>query len=174
LGKTFTQNTSVNFDEIDSVKILFSNFVPGCTMLFNRKLLESVMPFPQEAVMHDWWLMINAFLHGKFAYISEPTMYYRQHSSNVIGARKRSLWNIVFKGDGFSRLKEFNRDFNAVVVQAGCVDYIGGDERVTKAILNAKSYFGMTRISKVNFIKCYSNASLIRKLSLCLLVLFQP
>jgi group 2 glycosyl transferase len=37
--------------------------------------------------MHDWYLALLAAAFGKLIYIDQPTELYRQHSSNVLGAR---------------------------------------------------------------------------------------
>ena len=37
--------------------------------------------------MHDWYLGLLASAFGNLVYIDEPTELYRQHSSNVLGAR---------------------------------------------------------------------------------------
>ena len=38
-------------------------------------------------LMHDWYLALLATAFGKLIYIDQPTELYRQHSSNVLGAR---------------------------------------------------------------------------------------
>ena len=38
--------------------------------------------------MHDWWISLNAAHFGVVDYIAYPTILYRQHSNNVIGAEK--------------------------------------------------------------------------------------
>ncbi|MFQ2074773.1 glycosyltransferase family 2 protein [Aeromonas veronii] len=72
-------------------KVLFRNIFPGCAMIFNRKLLDVALPIPDEAIMHDWWLISVASLIGQTSYCLEPTMLYRQHDSNCIGAKQNSL-----------------------------------------------------------------------------------
>lgn len=72
-------------------KILYRNIFPGCSMIFNRKLLDIALPIPDEAIMHDWWLISVASLIGQASYCLQPTMLYRQHDSNCIGAKQSSL-----------------------------------------------------------------------------------
>ena len=67
-------------------RLLVGNVIIGCTMMFNRTLRELSLPFPREALMHDWWLGLVAVVLGKSDYLREPTTYYRQHKSNVVGA----------------------------------------------------------------------------------------
>ena len=72
--------------------LLSVNEVTGCTVLGNRRLLELALPFPQAAIMHDWWCAVIAG-SGARVYVAQPTVYYRQHAANQIGARNRSLWS---------------------------------------------------------------------------------
>lgn len=67
-------------------RLLFRNAVTGCAALVNGALLERSLPFPTVA-MHDWWLAQCAALFGQIAYVDEPTVLYRQHRTNVLGAR---------------------------------------------------------------------------------------
>lgn len=68
--------------------LLVQNFVTGCTVLVNRPLLEEALPIPPAAVMHDWWLALIAAARGKIVFIPEHTVLYRQHGSNVVGAKR--------------------------------------------------------------------------------------
>lgn len=59
----------------------------GCTMAFRSKLLVNALPFPHDIrVHHDIWLgCVNALIGGKTAYIENPLVAYRRHSTNVTG-----------------------------------------------------------------------------------------
>lgn len=64
------------------------NCVTGCTMMFNKKVKEYVFPYPSNAPMHDWWLAIMTLKNnGIVKGISSPTILYRQHTFNEVGAR---------------------------------------------------------------------------------------
>lgn len=76
--------------------LLSVNEVTGCTVLGNRRLLELALPFPQAAVMHDWWCAVIAG-SGRRIYVAQPTVYYRQHAANQIGARSRRLWSRAYR-----------------------------------------------------------------------------
>jgi glycosyltransferase involved in cell wall biosynthesis len=76
-------------------KVTFQNVGQGCTFLFNRELLEQALPLPKEARMHDHWLMLVASVFGITSYIEEPTLSYRQHSSNVVGSEGHSLFKTI-------------------------------------------------------------------------------
>lgn len=66
--------------------LLLTNVVTGCTVLANRALLREALPIPPEALMHDWWLALIAAARGAIGVLPEPTLLYRQHSHNVLGA----------------------------------------------------------------------------------------
>lgn len=69
-------------------RVLTQNIVTGCTMIANRSLIEKAAPMPDKALIHDWWLAIVACAFGKLIPLREPTIMYRQHSSNQLGAVK--------------------------------------------------------------------------------------
>ena len=82
--------------------LMAQNFVTGCTMLINRALKEKALPFPRDIIMHDYWLALAAAMCGKIGFINVPTILYRQHGRNTVGAVKYlSLGNMlrVFKGE---------------------------------------------------------------------------
>ena len=56
----------------------------GHTLLFTRKLFNSIVPFT-ELVPHDWWIAYNATLEGGVKFLDKPLVYYRQHAANAFG-----------------------------------------------------------------------------------------
>jgi glycosyltransferase involved in cell wall biosynthesis len=66
--------------------LLITNVVTGCSALLNRSLLRHALPIPEQALMHDWWLALIAAAHGEIGAVPEPTLLYRQHARNVLGA----------------------------------------------------------------------------------------
>jgi glycosyltransferase involved in cell wall biosynthesis len=67
-------------------KLIAQNFVTGNTILINRPLAKAALPIPAEAAMHDWWLALVAAAVGRIIFIDQPTVLYRQHKTNLIGA----------------------------------------------------------------------------------------
>ncbi len=67
--------------------LLVQNFVTGCTTVMNRVLVEKSQPFPDVILMHDWWVALIAASIGKILFIPTPTISYRQHAANVVGAK---------------------------------------------------------------------------------------
>ena len=68
--------------------LLVQNVVTGCASLINRALQRLVVPFPREAVMHDWWVALVAASAGTIHFFDVPTVLYRQHEDNEIGLRR--------------------------------------------------------------------------------------
>ena len=61
----------------------------GCTMAFNGAFRDHlVRSAPRQAAMHDWWCYLLATgIHGaRLIYDPTPTVLYRQHNQNVLGA----------------------------------------------------------------------------------------
>ncbi|MDP6634992.1 MAG: glycosyltransferase family 2 protein [Phycisphaerae bacterium] len=72
----------------DVDKVLHQNVATGCTMMINEKAKMVSTPIPPEAVMHDWWIVINVAKHGRVAHVPQQLVLYRQHSNNAVGAVK--------------------------------------------------------------------------------------
>lgn len=70
-------------------KTVCKSSVSGCTIIMNDLLKNKVLPYPKVALMHDWWVSLIASHYGIVDYISEPTILYRQHANNVLGAEVR-------------------------------------------------------------------------------------
>jgi glycosyltransferase involved in cell wall biosynthesis len=78
-------------------RLLVYNTVTGCASVGNAALREAAFPIPPEAVMHDWWLALVAAMFGEIAYLPEPTVLYRQHGLNSIGASSWSLPALLYR-----------------------------------------------------------------------------
>lgn len=63
------------------------NAVTGCAMMMNRAALTISLPFADYAFMHDWWIAEKVMTEGGIVCpLAQPTILYRQHLSNVVGA----------------------------------------------------------------------------------------
>ena len=69
---------------------LLNNPVTGCATIFNRHAAYLAFPLPTEAMHHDRWVALVCAWFGHIGALPQPTILYRQHAHNVIGA-KRSL-----------------------------------------------------------------------------------
>jgi glycosyltransferase involved in cell wall biosynthesis len=88
--------------------ILFKNIVTGCTIIMNRKLIDFALPFPGNIPMHDHWLAVCAVFAGKLEHLNEPTILYRQHGKNQVGAPTDNL---------FSKIGKLNQTFDKFQTQ---------------------------------------------------------
>lgn len=99
--------------------LLVQNFVTGCTIVANRALLEASLPIPAAAVMHDWWLALCAASLGEIGFVAEPTIRYRQHADNQVGATGFSYWQAMMKRfRGQVSTEERRRLFEQTLCQA--------------------------------------------------------
>lgn len=71
-------------------KNLVKNSYIGCTMAFNRKILERALPFPENTPMHDWWIGLIAEMFGKVYFCEEPLVRYRRHDANASASAEKS------------------------------------------------------------------------------------
>lgn len=72
----------------DLPRLLAQNIVTGCTVMVNRPLLSLLdAGIPTRAIMHDWWLALLAAAFGHIGFVAQPTILYRQHSGNNVGAK---------------------------------------------------------------------------------------
>lgn len=63
------------------------NLVTGCTMMFNRAARNVSLNFSAKTLMHDVWVLLCSLKHGgKVVELAEPTILYRQHGNNTLGA----------------------------------------------------------------------------------------
>lgn len=96
-------------------RLLLQNVVTGCTVLMNRALLRKAAPIHPAAEMHDWWVALTAAAFGVAGFVSRPTVRYRQHGQNIVGARSMALAMLpqlmrqFFSGYSTNRRKILNR-----------------------------------------------------------------
>lgn len=69
-------------------KLLAQNVITACTLIGNAAARRAALPFVLTEMLHDHWVGVNAARKGHIAYLSEATVLYRQHFSNVEGARR--------------------------------------------------------------------------------------
>jgi hypothetical protein len=76
-------------------KLLFHNWVTGCTMLVPAKLAKAAVPFCPYMV-HDHWLALFCANQGRIRCLADPLITYRIHSGNqtleMAGVRDRESY----------------------------------------------------------------------------------
>ena len=70
------------------------NVVTGATAAFLSSLAQRAHPFP-PMLYHDAWLAMLAAATGKIRMLDVPTIYYRQHGANLVGARKLDFLTLL-------------------------------------------------------------------------------
>ena len=88
ISESFFEYQKISPDRNKLENVLVQNNVTGCTVMINKRLADMLKAkTPQKYIMHDWWINIIATAFGTVDYINQPTMYYRQHSDNEVGAK---------------------------------------------------------------------------------------
>jgi len=93
-----------NFD------FMFESAGPGCTFVLSKELAKDLQTFLKnnfekcnQIALHDWFIYSFSRLKGYKWFIDpKPSMLYRQHANNVIGAN-RGIWPM------FGRLKKMTQ-----------------------------------------------------------------
>lgn len=115
------ENSFMKYSNLKSKYNKFNNYlvqnnVTGCTMLINKELAKLIKYDTKKIYMHDWYFALLASAFGQVKFINVPTIKYRQHGNNVIGARKSG---VTFK-NVFKKFKNNNtkRELNRLIEQA--------------------------------------------------------
>jgi glycosyltransferase involved in cell wall biosynthesis len=100
------------------IKNLYKSTYLGCCLTFNRKVLDTILPVPNELMMyHDWWIGFIAEQKFDVYFESKPLILYRRHSTTTSSTVGKSKNNLIFKIKariqllvlGIKRLKELNK-----------------------------------------------------------------
>jgi glycosyltransferase involved in cell wall biosynthesis len=85
--KSLWENDKTNPLKITRKFLRLVNYITGCTMLFNRKARDLAIIDTKHILMHDFWIGICVdSSNGVIVSLPVPTIYYRQHSNNAVGA----------------------------------------------------------------------------------------
>lgn len=160
LNPSFMSYQHLRYESEDPLQVLLvQNFVTGCAAMFNRRLLETALPVPRQALMHDWWLALCAAAFGRIAYVNRPLAYYRQHGSNEVGAKSLGSLLNPFKTNWFSRWREGRDNFVKSISQAsalaGRIGKLDPANRYLKAVEAYASLSGLPDWKKIGVIKRY-------------------
>ena len=128
LGCTYLQRQRLDPLLTSPEHLLFTNVVTGCTVLLNRALLNQALPIPPEALMHDWWLALVASHLGQITFLSDPTVLYRQHGANVLGAKGIGLGYCIKRLQHFSTNPSAGGHTRAAIRQADCFEQRYGQQ----------------------------------------------
>ncbi len=131
--------------------LLVQNNVTGCTAMINRSLLNLAKNVPDFCAMHDWWLALLAAAFGKTAYLDEPTMLYRQHGDNQVGAKKATGMDFIVRK--IKTRKQTAANYRAAFAQANELLRLYGYKLTPKQRETVAAYAALAHGSKLKKIK---------------------
>lgn len=145
----------VNGSKISVGRALETSLGLGCTMIINKSLRDLALPFPKTAIIHDMWLSLVAVCLGVVKYLDLQTVLYRQHSSNLSGAERQTLLDIVKSMFKLSKIKKFREDYYKKRAQA--IDFYNmfrnrlskDSSKVIDTYINLPNYNPIVRMYKV-------------------------
>ncbi len=116
LSESFFEHSNFR-KEFQLNEILIQNFVTGCTMMMNRSMVELMRRVEDcnHILMHDWVASVMATAVGKVVFVDVPTMLYRQHAINSVGAKKYGVALFISK----VREAKMKKSIMDTMVQAG-------------------------------------------------------
>ena len=107
ISSSYEKMSNKDFRKTSLNSTVTMNNAAGCTIIYNRALGNLIRAKPGFIVMHDWWLTLTAAAFGKTGVISEPTVLYRQHDDNELGANRRTpSAHLLHKVFNFGEVKE--------------------------------------------------------------------
>jgi glycosyltransferase involved in cell wall biosynthesis len=69
-------------------RLAVQNVVTAPTVMLNRALRDLIGSTPPAARFQDWWYAMTAAAFGRVVAVTEPTILYRQHGANAVGAKE--------------------------------------------------------------------------------------
>lgn len=82
------------------------NIAPGCSTAITKQVKRSlVVPGARYAIPHDWWLYLYCSSQGSVIYDAQPSVMYRLHANNTVGAAPGRVKEFVRRSQRFSRKK---------------------------------------------------------------------
>jgi hypothetical protein len=106
--------------------VVARNPVTGAATMMNAALRCRMCPIPEGAALHDWWAACVASVTGRIIAVDTPTVLYRQHGRNALGARRpSSTWSarqvLAQVPAAFGRTRHLRGDIAAGAKQAGAL-----------------------------------------------------
>lgn len=159
----------------DIYHAIVENAATGCTMVFNKKLLQVIKSYtPDYYFMHDEWIYkVCVAIGGKVIFDPQPYIYYRQHGNNVIGGLGDS-WYKRLKFNAIKLLKPSThhryKTVKEIVRGFQCVLPDDNKELLEKVLLANKFPYNFFLAFNLNF---YRNTTLRQSLKLFFLFIMK-
>ena len=119
IAQSFWASEGIDPNDTAVPSLAIQNIAVGPTLLFNRALLAEVTDIPIAAAYQDWWIALIAAVTGRLVALPEPTVLYRQHGANSVGARQGSTLERL--PDVMSRRAKVRKDLDMISYQAGAL-----------------------------------------------------
>ncbi len=150
------------------LQIIASNTVIGATAMFNRILRDTALKAltPKKPMLHDWLLALICSMTGIISYIDIPTVKYRQHGNNEVGANVREntfqkAWRRIREADISAFVKEHkSREVLRRNIAAAAVNAVPETSRDYAVV---KSFSSIGEENKLERLMFYIRNALIRK-----------
>lgn len=149
IAPSFWDYTKINPSLNTLNRLLIQNNVTGCAMMINRPLLELSLPIPKQAIMHDWWLSLVGAAFGAVGIVPEPTIRYRQHGKNTVGAKKfpGNIFQIVRRLYALRTKTHRNTLLKAVFDQATAFYFQYGDRLSSDQKIMTQQFIDIPKMS---------------------------
>ena len=162
-GLSFFSNQKNDYFE----ELINDNHITAPTILFKAELIEKIVPFSSHG-LQDHWIAILASIDGKIGYLDQPTVYYRQHGSNMVGAEKFSISSLIFRKNKNFLEKHLELKENSLAYLADLrnVPWIGEKYKkiIDRKIEKMKNLAGCLEQFKSNDYKCRRCLKILWKL----------
>ena len=152
INKSFIKYSNLRSDYINFNNYLIQNNALGCTICINKNLVGLIKFDIKNIVMHDAYFTLLASAFGKVVFINSSTLYYRQHSNNVYGAKKLGIFN---------KLKIIKQDYKNLFIQAEAFkkehyNFLKEDKKnIIDALCKAKNGNKLTKLKIIKEYKFY-------------------
>lgn len=93
IADSFSRSTQKLCYPNSYLDLILNGCLTGCTCLFSKELVSKIVPIPKNIDSHDKWIGLVAFNENALTYLDLPTIMYRQHESNSIGANYSNEFN---------------------------------------------------------------------------------
>ncbi len=154
IDDSFMQYSQLDFKRNKLNNLIIQNIVTGCTTMINSKLKDKICfdeSHSENILMHDWYLALIASAFGEIRFLNKPTIFYRQHGDNSVGAKKKDIGFILNK----LKNNDMKKSMHDTMRQAGCFAEAFKSELTTEDYALCKEYSELIDASKYNKIRFF-------------------
>ncbi|MGL5972186.1 MAG: glycosyltransferase family 2 protein [Oscillospiraceae bacterium] len=131
---------------------LSQNNVTGCTVMINKECKLYLKDYINKNIlMHDWWLSLICSCFGIVHFIDKPTILYRQHENNTVGAKENiKTVNISNIYKYIKDIKKIKKNYLGIINQGEFFYNIYKNELEEEALIFLVAF---SNLKKVNIFK---------------------